>query len=279
MAARAAEIRAALSELAAARREVRRHTPHPPRHGLALEVGAGQSPHARADVVVDKYIADNFERPHEVGVDVSKPLVVADGHRLPFAASTFAYTLALHVLEHATDPSRFAGELSRVSPAGFVQVPSRFAELTFGWPYHPWLIDLEDETLVFAPRNGQRALAGEIFHRAYAESAFLRNWWAANRSLFLHSVEWRGTLRVRVEGKSSADQTAELDVERTVFVLAELSRRGALRPLPGAVVTALRCPACGGVVSLRERDTECLSCSRAYPAVGPTPVLLVESAR
>ena len=163
---RIAEMRTALRELGQARAEAKQHVPHPPEQGLAIEVGSGQAPHPRADVVVEKYVADDFER--QAGVDFGKPFVVGDGHALPFADGTFAYTLALHVLEHATDPERFAGELSRVAPAGFVQVPTSMSELTFGWPYHPWLIERDGDTLVFSTREGQRAPVGHVFHEAYA---------------------------------------------------------------------------------------------------------------
>jgi uncharacterized protein YbaR (Trm112 family) len=271
------EVRTALREVAQARHKARLHTPSPPERGLVLEVGPGQEPHPRADVVVDKYVTDDFERTG--ALDVSKPLVVADGQRLPFADRTFTYTLALHVLEHASDPATFAGELSRVGRAGFVQVPTRISELTFGWPYHPWLIDRDGDTLVFRPRNGQRAPVGEVFHRAYAESALLRNWWAANRDLFHHSVEWRDRLDVRVEGESAAEQTALLDVERTVSTLQELDRHGALKPLPEQLARSLRCPSCRGSLTLAGEPATCSECNGVYPVVGHVPILLVEAAR
>jgi hypothetical protein len=228
-------------------------------------------------VVVDKYVTDNFER--QGALDLSKPLIVADGQQLPFADDVFDYVLALHVLEHATDPAVFAGELSRVARAGFVQVPTRISELTFGWPYHPWLIDRDGDTLVFRPRNGQRAPVGEIFHQGYADSALLRNWWAANRELLHHSIEWQGELSVRVEGTSAADQTAELDVEQTASALAELDRRGALRPQPQALAGRLRCPSCHASLALDTEAATCAECGRSYPVVGQVPILLVEAAR
>jgi hypothetical protein len=276
---RLAQLRISLREVSRARKEARRHVPRPPGTGLVLEVGSGQSPHPRADVLVDKYVADNFERPHEIGVDFGKPFIVADGHRLPFADGSFDYVIALHVLEHATAPERFAAELTRVSGAGFVQVPSSVSELTFGWPYHPWLIDREGDTLVFHPREGRRAPVGDLFHRAYAESALLRIWWAANRSLFHHSVEWRGALSVRVEGESAADETAVLDLEQTTSFLEELHRAGALRPHPQDVRLALRCPSCGGSLTFERTATVCQTCGRSYPVVGEVPVLVVEAAR
>jgi hypothetical protein len=278
MLGRVAEVRTALREIVQARREAGKHVPHPPQTGLVLEVGSGQAPHPRADVLVDKYVADDFERPQEEGIILGKPFVVADGHALPFDDGAFSYAIAIHVLEHANEPERFAAELSRVADGGFVQVPSSVSELTFGWPYHPWLIELDGGTLVFRPRDGQHAPYGDLFHRAYADSALLRNWWAANRSVFHHSVEWRGELRVRVEGESAAEGTAEVDLDRTTAVLAQLERTGAVKPLPQDARDALRCPGCRGTLSFGQDRVECESCGRAYPLVGAAPLLLVEAA-
>jgi uncharacterized protein YbaR (Trm112 family) len=278
MLGRVAEVRTALREIVQGRREAGKHVPHPPQTGLVLEVGSGQAPHPRADVLVDKYVADDFERPQEEGIILGKPFVVADGHALPFDDGAFSYAIAIHVLEHANEPERFAAELSRVADGGFVQVPSSVSELTFGWPYHPWLIELDGGTLVFRPRDGQHAPYGDLFHRAYADSALLRNWWAANRSVFHHSVEWRGELRVRVEGKSAAEGTAEVDLERTTFVLTELWRSGALRPHSLELLDLFRCPACSGRLTFRSEAAICAGCARVYPIVGGVPVLLEEAA-
>ena len=81
MIGRLEEARTMLREIAQARSKARDHTPSPPDEGLVLEVGPGQAPHPRANVVVDKYVIDNFER--QGALDLSKPLVVADGQRLP----------------------------------------------------------------------------------------------------------------------------------------------------------------------------------------------------
>ena len=279
MLARLTEVRSALGELARAHREAGRHVPHPPETGLVLEVGSGQAPHPRADALVDKYVVDDFERPHEGAIDFTKPFVVADGHALPFADGSFVYVIALHVLEHATRPERFAAELGRIAPAGFVQVPTSVSELTFGWPYHPWLIERDGETLVFRARDGLRAPCGDVFHDAYAGSALFRNWWASRRSLFHHSIEWRGELSTRVEGESTAEATAELDVEKTLALLGHLHRRGALRPLPPKVIEVLRCPECRSSLAFDEGEAACTGCERVYPVAGEVPVLLREAAR
>ena len=272
------EVLGALRELRRARREAALHVPHPPEAGAVLEIGSGQAPHPRADVVLDKYVADDFERPGEAAFDFSKPLVVADGHALPFAEESFSYVIAIHVLEHASDPAQFAEELTRVAPAGFVQVPTRLAELTFGWPFHPWLIERAGDTLVFRPRDGLQAVEGAFFHDTYARSPLFRNWWAANRSSFHHSLEWHRDLAVRVEGASIADETAAFDLERTSATLRDLEHRGTLVPLAPQQRALLRCPECRGGLDLSPEAATCASCGRSYPVVGPVPILLTEAA-
>jgi len=269
-----ADLAGVMREVVQGHREAARHVPKPPAGGLVLEVGAGQSAHPRTDVVVDKYIADDFERPGQTQIDLSKPLIVADGERLPLVDRSFAYVIALHVLEHANDPRAFAAELTRVAPAGFVQVPTREAELTFGWPYHPWLIDRDGARLVFVPRDGQKAPAGELFHRAYDQSPALRWWWAAHRSLWHHSLEWREQLVVEVLGSSSAEATASFDLKRTVQTLRHLGATTALSPLPPEVRAALRCPVDSGDLQLGSEHATCRVCDRVYPVVGEVPVLL-----
>jgi methyltransferase family protein/18S rRNA m6A1832 methyltransferase subunit Trm112p-like protein len=267
----------ALKELSRIPGESARHRPHPPQDGLVLDVGGGQSAHPRADVVVDKYVVDDFERAGPL--ELTKPLIVADGHRLPFADATFSYVVAMHVLEHATDPVQFAAELMRVAAAGFVQLPSAESELTFGWPFHPWLVDREGDTLVFRPKGERRAHVGTVFHESYEQSVLMRLWWASNRSRWHHSVEWRGRLDVRVEGESEADQTAALDVERTLGALEQLRELGRLTPLPAHVSATLRCPLCRSSLTEEPSRLVCAECGSAYPVVGDVPVLLEEAVR
>ena len=249
-----------------------RHRPNPPERGLVVDVGSGQAPHPRADLIVDKYVADDFERGSALVID--KPLVVGDGHALPFADQAFSYMITSHVLEHATDPVVFASEMQRVAEAGFIQVPGRRAELTFGWPFHPWLIDREGSTLVFNPRGDAKAPDGDYFHRAFADSAVFALWFAAHRDDWHHSVHWQRTFDVRVEGASAAPQTADLDIELTLRTLKEMSVIGPT----GALRGALRCPVDHGVLADEPGALRCESCGRSYPVSNGVPVLLAEAA-
>ena len=264
-------------ELGAIAAETAKHTPRPPAGAVVLEVGAGQDPDPSTALVIDKYVADDFERPGERPMSFAKPVVVADGEQLPLRDGAFDYAIASHVLEHAQHPAEFAGELSRVASAGFVQVPSRAAELTFGWAYHPWLIDRSAGGLVFHPRGKAVAPIGEVFHQGYTDSAFFRAWWAANRSVWHHSMEWQGELEVSVEGASEAAQTAGFDLERTVARLRRAKTDGVTTPLPEHVSALLVCPACrsGFASPVRGATLGCTGCGASYIVAGDVPVLVV----
>ena len=262
-----------------ARRQAARHRPAPPESGLVIEVGGGQRPQARADIVVDKYVYDDTERAGETQLDTSKPLVVADGEQLPFGDRGVDYVIAMHVLEHATDPALFAAELSRVAPRGFVQVPSREAELTFGWSFHPWLIDLEGETLVFEPKGDRRAPCGDLFHSEFERSTAMRLWWMSRLDLWLHSVEWRGRLQVEASESGDAEVTAQFDTEQTVAALETMAARGAARGPQGAAREALRCPLCRETLEWGSSEAGCSGCSSRFPVVGSVPILIAEAAQ
>lgn len=267
-------VRAGLQEVAGIVRQRGRHRPRPPRRGLVVEVGSGQSPHRRADLVIDKYIADDFERPGDRAFDFSRPLIVADGHSIPLADNAAAYVIALHVLEHAVHPVLFASEMSRVACAGFVQVPSRESELTFGWPYHPWLIDLKDGELVFEPKGSATAPIGEFWHRHYAGSVLVRIAWAAHRNRWHHSVEWKGCLKVRADGGSEPAGSAEFDLERTVKALTAVR----VPPLPREAINALVCPTCHSSVVVKAEVIACARCAAEFPVVRGVPILVSDAA-
>ena len=256
--------------------EVRRHRPSPPVDGIVVEIGGGNNPHPRSDLVIDRYIADDFER--EDSISLVKPLVVGDGHALPLRDRSAAYVLTLHVLEHATDPARFVEELARVAPAGFAQVPSREAELTYGWPFHRWLIHLEGGTLVFEPKGTLRAPLSSFFHSDHAASTLHRLWWTAHLSRWLHSVEWRERLDVRVIGTSDAEATAQLDIPATIDALDGFAAKGLLRPLPEELLAILACPVCRAQLRFEERRALCTGCEREFPIAGGVPILLEEAA-
>lgn len=253
-----------------------KYQPRPPSNGIVIEVGAGQAPHARADLVVEKYLMDDTERPGEEPANFDRPLVVADGEHLPFVDGTASYAIASHVLEHAFDPVRFADELTRVASAGFVQVPTREAELLFGWPFHQWLIDHDDGRLTFEPKGEQHPRHGNIMHRSFAESPAFRVWFEASREQWHHTLHWSGRLAVTTTASAVPRPGSEFDLAGTTDLLQLLSEQQAVRGPTDELRQLLCCPMCHGRLAWTNVAT-CCCCSAAYPVVGGVPLLLREA--
>jgi SAM-dependent methyltransferase len=130
---------------------------------LVLDVGSGDKPHWRADVLVDHYVGAEHGglRSGRAAAAVDRPLFDADASALPFADHAFDYVVCSHVLEHVPDPAATAAELSRVARAGYVEVPRAASAKILDFPSHVWWCRLDGSTLVFTPKTA-RAFDPEI---------------------------------------------------------------------------------------------------------------------
>ena len=89
---------------------------------LVLDVGSGDKPSWRADVLLDRYLGDEYaaQRSGRGRARISRPLFNADAARMPFADGVFDYTICSNLLEHVVDPTSVLQELMRVSTAGYI---------------------------------------------------------------------------------------------------------------------------------------------------------------
>ncbi len=174
---------------------------NPPKTGLVLEIGSGENPNPRANVLVDRFLGDdNRERGGNLVVD--RPFVVADAHHLPFRDDVFVYTICSHILEHMDDPEQFARELERVSAAGYIQSPSEIAERMFHWSFHRWYVNLVDNTLILHPRDPEEPF-GDLFDYMYEHNPAYYFFQRSMPDLFWIEREWqRGNLKVEVRSDS-----------------------------------------------------------------------------
>ena len=92
-----------------------------------LEVGGGDSPSPRSDVLVDFALEPRERWGGRIERD-DRPLVLARGEALPFRDKSFDYVIAFHVLEHSEHPEMFLSELQRVASAGYIETPSFWSE-------------------------------------------------------------------------------------------------------------------------------------------------------
>jgi SAM-dependent methyltransferase len=171
----------------------------PPTTGLVLEVGSGDNPHPRSDILVDRFLADNTERGGNIVVD--RPLVVADAHHLPFRDHAFCYVICSHILEHMDDPLQFSRELSRVGRSGYIGCPSEIAERLFHWSFHRWYVNLIDGTLILHPKEPAEPF-GELFDYLYEYNPIYYFFQRSMPDLFWVECEWHGAITIKVTDTS-----------------------------------------------------------------------------
>ncbi len=119
-----------------------------------LEVGGGNNPHPRSNVVVDKYVDDNTHRADNLKVLKTQQFIQADGESLPFKDREFDYVICCHVLEHVPHPDLFINEQTRVAPKGYLETPSLLGEYLAPKESHRWLImDIDDKIILYEKKR------------------------------------------------------------------------------------------------------------------------------
>jgi SAM-dependent methyltransferase len=170
---------------------------------LVLDVGSGDKPHWRADVLLDSYVAAEFgsQRVGGGAAALTRPLFVADAAAMPFADRAFDYVVCSHVLEHVTDPAAVIAELVRVAEAGYIEVPRAGACKIRDFPTHLWWCSLDGECLVFRAKEAA-AFDPDIdaFVRSGAVGSDLDRLLDRNFDDMIVSVPWVGSVAYRVEG-------------------------------------------------------------------------------
>ena len=122
---------------------------------LVLDVGSGDKPHWRADVLLDWFPteADGAQRSGSAAAKISRPLFAGDAAHMPFADRAFDYVICSHLLEHVVDPAGVIAELMRVAKAGYIEVPEASSAKIVDFPTHLWFCRLIDGVLDFEPKT------------------------------------------------------------------------------------------------------------------------------
>ncbi len=135
-----------------------------PADARVLDVGGWAAPLARADVVLDLMPYESRGL-YGAPVDRERERVTAATwvqhdicarEPFPFDDDSFDLVVCSHTLEDVRDPVWVCSELARIGRAGYVEVPSRLEEQSWGvngdfvgWSHHHWLIDVVDGGLEF----------------------------------------------------------------------------------------------------------------------------------
>ncbi len=170
---------------------------------LVLDVGGAASPFARADWVIDILayeerglygasadpVAERFDASTWVQRDI------CSREPWPFADRQFDFAICSQTLEDVRDPIWVCDELVRVAKAGYIEVPSRLEEQSYGfqgpwvgWGHHHWLIDLAGNELTFVFKHHvMHGRASDHFPAGFRESLSEEErvqclWWSGSFS-------------------------------------------------------------------------------------------------
>lgn len=140
-----------------------------PEEQLVLDIGGWADPLERADWVIDAmphrsrglYAREGWverlePRAERFSADTWVQRDLCDREPWPFEDGQFDFVVCSHTLEDLRDPLWACAEIQRVGGAGYVEVPSRLEEQSFGvyggfvgWPHHHWLIEVTGTHIEF----------------------------------------------------------------------------------------------------------------------------------
>lgn len=131
-----------------------------PEDALVLDVGGWAKPFARADWVADLLPYETrglYGEPVDPSAerfthDTWAQFDICARDPWPFDDGQFDFAICSHTLEDVRDPVGVCRELNRVAKAGYIEVPSRAEEQTWGvhgewvgWSHHHWLCTVDED--------------------------------------------------------------------------------------------------------------------------------------
>jgi hypothetical protein len=202
-----------------------------PDWAVVLDIGGWATPFERADWVMDLMpweTRGNADPAHErFTADTWIQRDICERTPYPFDDRQLDFVICSHTLEDVRDPIWVCSEMNRIAKAGYIEVPSRLEEQSYGfqgpwtgWSHHRWLIEVSGAAIEFAYKPGlvhvrkDARFPGEFHRTLSAEDRVQVLWW--ERSFEFREVVFEGA--------------HDLDEYLAEFVSREVSARGFRRP-------------------------------------------------
>lgn len=122
---------------------------------LVLDIGSGDKPHWRSDVLLDKYIDKKFgsQRSGSAKTVLDRPMFISDVSNMPFKDKAFDFVICSHLLEHVVDPASTINEIVRVGKAGYIELPYEGTSKLIDFPTHLWYCNKVGKKLIFKAKK------------------------------------------------------------------------------------------------------------------------------
>jgi uncharacterized protein YbaR (Trm112 family) len=213
-------------------------------------------------------------------------------------------------MEHMQDIGQFFEELMRVSSSGYLAAPSYLREHAFGWPYHRWLITVQDDVLLCAKKpESQTPPHGMLMHYFAATNREFKRFLRTLPTSLLHvQYPWTGKIHYRIvdalefpnfssyekieaylhEQTATARQRQKIKawvlrnspewlgagISRMRQTYHDLRRHKSRRQVD--LKSLLACPVCKVSLLHEKQRCVCSQCDRHYPIVDGIPVFLLD---
>jgi len=275
---------------------------------LVLEIGGGDFPFWRSDILCDRYLFDDAERTGSLVVD--RPFICADAQTLPIKDGAIDYIYCSQVLEHLERPDVFFSELMRVGKRGYLETPNEFRERLICRQIHKWIVADEGGVLVLR-KNELVPVFGTLFHSLMKNREFYF-FYSSHYSLFNVMFEWEKEIKYRIDAPAQLDRTdpsewieslglssedikslETLLLSRNTLLKTSLElfmraisrffsnklkkrRRKIKKSIPELFSEILCCPGCRSSLDIQweQKRMVCDRCSRVYPIIEKIPILL-----
>jgi hypothetical protein len=201
-----------------------------------LDIGGWADPCERADWVIDampyetrglyereEWIEKRERDPERFTPDRWIQRDLCDREPYPFEDGSIDFVICSQTLEDLRDPVWVCAEMNRVARAGYIEVPSRLEEQSWGvagpfvgWSHHRWLIDVTDDRIEFMVK----------LHSLHArrEQHFPSGFWEGlSEQERVQTLWWQGGFSY---GERIVIDEEEINRYLREFVDAELARRG-----------------------------------------------------
>jgi SAM-dependent methyltransferase len=164
-----------------------------------LEIGPGATPHARADVFLERDFDSDTERIAQSGhvgiLKTDKPIVYYSGQTFPFKDKEFDYIICSHVLEHVVDVPGFLNEILRVGKSGYLEFPTVYYDYLYNIEEHLNILFYNQGTIFWCKKTDTPIATLGIFtdffretqHKGYRFQKELNSSW-------IHGFEWHDTI-------------------------------------------------------------------------------------
>lgn len=168
-----------------------------PADALVLDVGSGNNPYPRANVLLDGY-DETVERDFRPLI-ADRPTVFGRVERMPFRDNAFDFVIASHVLEHTPDPDAMLGELMRIGKAGFIETPDAFFERINPFRYHRLEVTERDGAIEIFKKPSWRhdTTIVDLYEHQAKDERFLRFTSTHPRPFYMRFY-WSGAIPYRV---------------------------------------------------------------------------------